>query len=189
MRKINYIATALILSLFLHLFIACYLSLYINSKANPIFYSWVGIFRKGDFLLKNHDNFLPPGINFSAANLNKKYFLSSMLLQKPPVPSSEIKIEALPFAEKEIMAESDSIIKEETGYVYLWGRPSGLPYWEDENTVYKVLVSPYGKVILAFPEKLPLNSYGSLALQEYIRESTIFLKDKFCWTKLDGIVK
>lgn len=172
----------------MHLFAFCGLFLYVRAKASPVFYFWEGILRKADSFTRGQGIALPPGVNFSAANLNKDYFLNTVFLNKPVAALTEIKTRILPEINNTLPPKT-TFANEESDYLYLWQKSGGLPYQEEERNAYRVLVSPHGKVILTIPEKLPLNSYGNIALQEYIREATVFLKDKFYWTKLEGIVK
>jgi hypothetical protein len=77
----------------------------------------------------------------------------------------------------------------ETDYLYLWEKPKSLIGWDKETIQYKAFVSPYGKVILSFPTKLPVNSSGNMSSQDYTRQAALFLKDKFLWTKVEAVVR
>lgn len=187
MKKINF-AMAAVISLCLHLLAIYGIFVYINGKAAPIFYFWADIVRQKDYLLRDREMTFAPGINFSVGRPYKDYFLSFMPLAKSWVLTPAEKANILPSALKETTSFVE-FHRAETAYLYLWERPKGMSYTEEESATYKVYVSPYGKVMFSFPEKLPLNSYGNLISQEYIRESAMFLHDKFYWTKLDGIVK
>ena len=77
----------------------------------------------------------------------------------------------------------------ETDYIYLWEKPKSLTGWDKETIQYKAFVSPYGKVILSFPTKLPVNSSGNMSSQDYTRQAALFLKDKFLWTKVETVVR
>jgi hypothetical protein len=186
-RRINFIAAAFILSFCLHLFALYSFFVYISTKATPVFYSWFDIARKQDSLLKNKSITFTDGVNFSASQPYKEYFVSFIPLNKPAADIFTQKPEILPQVAKDVSMKDFNRI--ETVYFYLWERPGGLSHKEEERATYKVYVSAHGKIIFSFPEKLPLDSYGNLSLQEYIRESAVFLGDKFCWTKLEGIVK
>jgi len=77
----------------------------------------------------------------------------------------------------------------ETDYIYLWEKPKSLIGWDKETIQYKAFVSPYGKVILSFPTKLPVNSSGNMSSQDYARQAALFLKNKFLWTKVETVVR
>lgn len=188
MRKIDFTVTALAASFFVHLFAISGLLLYIKYENSPVFYSWIDIAARKDSAIKNKGIIFIPEVNFSAGRPNKNYFLSLMPTQKPVIIFSQPKHNVLAGVPKQAAPE-ESYAVNETACLYLWDRPQGMSYRQEESATYKVFVSPYGKVIFSFPEKLPFNSYGNVSLQEYIRESTVFFEDKFCWTKLDGIVK
>jgi len=60
---------------------------------------------------------------------------------------------------------------------------------EKEKVSYRAFVSPYGKVVFSFPEKLTISSSDNISSQEYMRQASIFFKDKFFWTKLEAVVR
>jgi hypothetical protein len=74
-------------------------------------------------------------------------------------------------------------------FLYLWDRPIVSNTGDEQNISYKTYISRYGKVVFSFPEKLTLDSYSNISSQQYLRESAIFLKDNFFWTKLETVVR
>jgi hypothetical protein len=182
MKKKNIIYLSLILSFFIHIFVLFPVSLYIEAKGTPILYFWPDVLNRNNlFKIKKKIPF-PSGVDFSLGYLGKAYFFSALPIYK---------YQRLFAEEKKVYPASppNNYIKEEIDYFYLWDRPAAFLSWEKEKVSYKVLISPYGKIILSFPDKLPFNSYGNIFLQEHMREAVYSFKDRFFWTKVDGVVE
>lgn len=189
MKKINLLSSSLILSVFLHSLIIFLFYVSIDAKKSPLIYNWFNIVSKKDLFFQKRDVILPPLGDFSSHNLRKNYlflpFSRNISLLKdrndyPLVFSS--------FSADKTIKEGGEIT-EKNNYFYLWERTSFVSPQREEVVTYKLFVSPYGKVIFSYPEKLPINSYDNLYLQEYIREATFFMRDKFFWTRIKSVVK
>ncbi|MFA5270842.1 MAG: hypothetical protein WC412_00680 [Candidatus Omnitrophota bacterium] len=131
-----------------------------------------------DFLTK--DTIFIRGMDFK-----KSFFLSS--LEKPEI---EIKNRRA----KQVSLFLDNFqnkhyVKEKSDPLYLWKKSENLSIQEKEEVSYKAFVSPYGRVIFSFPEKLTISSPDNISSQEYMRQASIFFKDKFFWTKLEAVVR
>lgn len=178
----------LIVSICFHVFFFTYFSFYLKASNTPFIFSWPAILTKEDMLVINKPIEFNTAIKLTrTSNMDKSYFLPS--LDKPLV---EVKNQN--FSES---AQKFSIVnqplpdynRKETDYLYLWEKPKSLTGWDKETIQYKAFVSPYGKVILSFPTKLPVNSSGNMSSQDYTRQAALFLKDKFLWTKMDAVVR
>ncbi len=191
MKKKCVILFPLALSALLHLVVGFFCSLQITAKGDPSFYSWFNILSDQDLFLGKKEVTFPESVNFPSDNLRREYFSSSSayfpgsdLFRNRESPNLSFLI---PKITKPFFPLKDT--KNRQGYLYLWQRPVVFSSREEENVSYKAYVSPYGKVLFLYPEKLPVNSYGNFYLQEYLREATFFLDHRFFWTKLEGVVK
>jgi hypothetical protein len=142
---------------------------------------------KEDLLVVNKPVKFDAAIKFTRTlNVDKSYFLPS--LDKPLILANGEK-----FSESaQKLPESQALPAynlKETDYIYLWEKPKSLTGWDKETIQYKAFISPYGKVILSFPTKLPVNSNGSMSFQDYTRQAALFLKNKFLWTKVETVVR
>ncbi len=182
MQKRNIILFFAGLSLFLHIFFVAFISLEIETTSTPLVYGWNNIVSKEDLFLKNKDFNFPPGIELSSQNIRKKYFSFQQ-----PIPKliKQEKLNLYPL----VSLKNDFALQPDKNHFYLWKRSLAFSSWDQERVPYRAYVSRYGKVLFLYPEKLPVNSYGSIQLQKYIKESTVFLGDKFFWTKVEGVVK
>ena len=192
MRRRFFVFFPLSFSILLHLVIAFSCSLHIKAKGNPLFYSWSSIVSCKDLFLEEKEVVFPRGISFPSYKLRKKYFFPSCFFHPYFLKGEEKYDLALsqntpykPGNNKK--AFCSSAIKK--NYFYFWERETVFPAGEGEVVPYRAYISPYGKVLFLYPEKLPLNSYGNLHLQEYFWGAAIFLNNKFFWTKLEGVVK
>lgn len=180
--------TCLIISIGLHIFLFTYFSFYLKTSNTPFVLSWPAILTKEDLLVMNKPVEFNTAIKFTrTANMDKSYFLTS--LEKP---LAALKNESFLQNPRELPEASQPIPAynlKETAYIYLWEKPKNLIGWDKETVQYKAFVSPYGKVVLSFPTKLPVNSSGNMSSQDYTRQAALFLKDKFLWTKMDAVVR
>ncbi len=188
MKKKSAIFFPLMLSVLVHLIVVFSCSLKITATGDPSFYSWFNILSYQDLFFEAKEVVFPKSVNFSSDNLRREYFSS-------PHPLGSYLFEAkegrnlgflIPKITK-ISPPRDAKVRQ--SHFYLWERGAVFSPWEKEDVSYKAYVSPYGKILFLYPERLPVNSYGSLYLQKYLRESTFFLDDRFFWTKLEGVVK
>jgi len=188
MKKKSAIFFPLMLSVLLHLIVVFSCSLKITATGDPSFYSWFNILSYQDLFFEAKEVVFPESVKFSSDNLRREYFSSP-----PPLGSYLLGTKEgynLGFLIPKITKTfSPRGAKGGESHFYLWERRAVFSSWEKEDVSYKAYVSPYGKVLFLYPERLPVNSYGSLHLQKYLRESTFFLGDRFFWTKLEGVVK
>jgi len=189
MRKRIIILFPLGLSLLLHLVVILFCSLQITAKGAPSFYSWSNILSHQDLFFEEKGVVFPEGVNLSSDNARRDYFSSFHL---PDAHLQQAKKDhnlgfLIPKITKTLPPLKDA--KGRQSHFYLWERGAIFSPWEEEDVSYKAYVSAYGKVLLLYPERLPVNSYGNLYLQKYLREATFFLDDRFFWTKLEGVVK
>ena len=188
-RKKFVILFPLVLSVLLHLAVISSCSLQITAKGDPSFYNWFNILSDQDLFFEEKRVIFPESVNFSSDNVRREYFSS---LHSPGSYLFEDKEDhglgfLIPKITKTLPPLKDA--KGGQSHFYLWERGAIFSPWEEEDVSYKAYVSPYGKVLLLYPERLPVNSYGNLYLQKYLREATFFLDDRFFWTKLEGVVK
>jgi hypothetical protein len=189
MQKKLAVFFALFLSLFLHLAAVFSCSLQIKAKGSPSFYGWINIISRKDLFLEDKEVIFPSGVDFSSDYIRRRYF-SSLPRQKLYFSEDEKENEpALAIPEISESFSSWEGLKRRNGHFYLWQRPAVFSPWEEEAVSYNAYVSPYGKILFLYPDKLPVNSYGNLHLQEYLRKASFFLDRRFFWTKLEGVVK
>ncbi|MEI8350474.1 MAG: hypothetical protein WCI77_10035 [Candidatus Omnitrophota bacterium] len=180
-------ALALFISLNMHAALFFSVSFYVTTHSNPVFYFWPGILSSRDTDGLYPTRQLPEWVHASGRVFDKNDFFVGIAGGRPERIAVEKDISGTWYTGHEL--EEKKYLKEASDHLYLWERSLAMPYREEETVAYKVLVSPEGKVILSFPEKLPLDSYGSLAVQQYIKEATFFLKEKYFWTKVKSKVK
>jgi len=188
MKKINLIFLALSISLILHIVIFFPFSLRIEGKTSPIIYSWLNIVTKKDLSFSKKEIVFPAGVIFSTDDIRREYFSPSFLTRRYFAKGQD------KYHLKVSLAKDSSALYQEgeggrSDYFFLWQKPYSFASGNEEIVPYRVFVSSHGKVIFMYPEKLPVNSYENLHLQEYIRKACFFLNDKFFWTKLEGVVK
>jgi hypothetical protein len=188
MLKKTTLLLCIAIALLLHVFLFTFVSFYFKSASTPFLLSWPSILTSTDLLVINKPVKFDKAVNFKrASNLDKSYFLTS--LEKPSVTvESAAAFDAARKLPESIQPIPACEIKE-TDYIYMWEKPKSLIDWEKETIQYKAFVSPYGKVILSFPTKLPVNSSANLSSQDYTRQAALFLKDKFLWTKVEAVVR
>lgn len=188
MKKRVFILVALISSLILHLLLIMPVSLYIREKGTPVIYCWQDVISEKDLFSSRKEVSFPQGVNFSFNDLRKDYF-STTVEQTNFLSSYNDTYASGIDKTPSFVSLNNQTVPAKAGLIYLWEKPVGFESKNEEVIPYKVLISPQGKVIFSYPQKLSANSEGSLYLQEYIRESALFLDDKLFWTKLEGVVK
>lgn len=188
MFKKNILLVCLAASICLHILFYSNFSFYFTTSSTPSIFSWPKILAKEDLMVVNRPFLFDKTIDLTRApSVDKLYFIQP--LDKPLVIArGEKTFEPLKKNPENIQQLSNYNVKE-TDYIYLWEKPKSLIGWERETIQYKAFVSPYGKVILSFPTKLPVNSSGNMSSQDYAREAAMFLKDKFLWTKVEAVVR
>lgn len=185
MRRRSFIVFSLGLSALLHLAVVSFCSLHIKAKGDPSLYGRFNIVSRKDLFPEKREVIFPEGINFSSHDMRKKYFSLSRLhfLKDDEEYSLGLllpEFKGVPFLKG---------VRGGRNYFYLWKRGVIFPSREEENISYKAYISPHGKVLFLYPEKLPANSYGNLQLQEYLRNAAFFPGNRFFWTNLGGVVK
>jgi len=187
MFKLKIILFALTASILLHTILFFGFKFYINAKLTPYVLMWPEVLDKNYYYNKTAAITPPEKDAFFLQSINseKSFFLSS--LEKPV-------LEVKKYHEKQVSLFLDDFqnehhLKKTTESLYLWSKPESLPAKEKEKISYKAFVSPYGKVIFSFPEKLTVSSPDSISSQEYMRQASMFFGDKFFWTKLEAVVR
>ncbi len=189
MQRKKVICFSLLCSFLLHALILFSCSFQIEAKGTPLIYSWLSVIRDGDLFLKEKDFDLPQGASFPSGHLRRDYFSQPKSTSKAYFKEKvndildSLLADALDSEIKPISAKSTN------AYFYLWEQNTRFSSQEEEIVPYNIYVSSHGKVLLVYPEKLPVNSHGNLYLQEYIREAAFFVNDRFLWTKLEAVVK
>ncbi len=179
----------LLSSFFLHALIFLSLSLRIEAKGTPLIYSWLNIIKKSDLFFEPQDFILPQGTSFPSHNTRRQFFALSKPASDIYFRDKNYDVFDTSFTETFSQENKAVYVKPKDTYFYLWDRSASFSPQEKEVVSYNIYVSSYGKALLVYPEKLPVNSYGNLYLQEYIRQASFFLNDRFLWTKLEGVVK
>ena len=154
---------------------------YIKASGEPVIYCWPSIIREKDLLASSDEIVLPRGVPFSLDYLDKRYFFNPLSALKPgytPVSAKAYHVSKI---------EDKS--KQEEEYIYLWQVPKFSFSGRKEKVSFKALVSDKGKVILSFPEQLPVDSSDNIMFQDHMRESIFSPGDKFFWTKLEGVLQ
>jgi hypothetical protein len=187
MLKLKIILLAFLSSVILHVVLFFGFTFYGNTKLTPYVFMWPEVLDKNyssnkiiniDYLAKN-------AVFIRSADFKKSFFLSS--LEKP-----ELKIKNYHSEQVSLFLDNfqnETYAKENRSPLYLWKKSETLSIQEKEKVSYKAFISPYGKVIFSFPEKLTINSSDNISSQEYMRQASIFFKDKFFWTKLEAVVR
>ena len=176
-------------SFFIHALVIFSCSLHIEAKGTPLIHSWLNIIKKGDLFLGKGDFNLPSGTNFPSGRTRRQYFFLPKSTSITYFENKNYEVLDFPLASAFSLRAETSGSEPKDAYFYLWDRSEGFSSHEEESVSYNIYVSSHGKVLLVYPEKLPVNSYGNLYLQEHIRQATFFLNDRFLWTKLEGVVK
>ncbi|MCF7908764.1 MAG: hypothetical protein K9L86_07845 [Candidatus Omnitrophica bacterium] len=186
--KRHFVSLFVSISLFLHFIFVFWCSFYIETAPSPSVYAWTNIIGKKDLFFEKKLIQFPEKAFSSVDPLRREYFSASFLNEDYFQRKHKEQIDILPYVSK--VSFDDAILSQKRKqYVYLWERNAVLSSWEEEVIPYRVYVSNHGRVIFLYPEKLSVNSYENLNFQDYIRESTQFLGDKFFWTKLEAVVK
>jgi len=161
---------------------------YLKASSTPGILSWPAILTKEDLSVINKPIEFNTAIKFTrTSNMDKSYFLPSLDKPLVVVKNEDFLQDSRKIAE--VSQPLPAYNLKETDYIYLWEKPKSLIGWDKETIQYKAFVSPYGKVILSFPTKLPVNSSGNMSSQDYARQAALFLKNKFLWTKVETVVR
>ena len=172
----------IIFSIALHLIIGFFFSIRIEGPQLPSIFCWSNIVKKDDLLGGFNKVDLPKGIPLDNFNLQRQYFSSGF------TPLSRV---AFIRSDEEAYPEVHAITLESQNeaYIYLWERPPIFSILAQGQVPYKLYVSDYGKILISYPQQLTYHTTDGLILQQYLRESTLFTRDKFFWTKIEGVIK
>lgn len=189
LKKTSLLVFAVIVSVVIHLLFISSFSIYVKSKSTPVIYSWLDIIDNNELFLSDRKNIVQNDSFLLAENPSKKYFSSTLPDDDSYLLKDKRHKEIVPNPYVPQTIHEKMVLKENTEYVYIWEKQSFFGSEKNEIIPYKMFVSPYGKTIVSFPEKLSSDTQETILLQEYIREASFFLGDKFYWTKLKGVVK
>ncbi|MBN3041288.1 MAG: hypothetical protein JW867_09165 [Candidatus Omnitrophica bacterium] len=189
MSRPNLIFIFIIFSLFLHVFLFSFFHFNINSKATPLIYGWPGIISRSDLFFKTTKVELSSLIDFSLDSVRRDYFSERIISHPQSNPYPEFPVEQIPLSEDAIKTIKAGYYQSGPKSIYLWEKQTPFFSEEKEKMSFRAFVSPHGKVLFIYPEKLPVDSTDNLLFQEYIHKANLFLNDKFFWTKVEGIVK
>ncbi|MEM7816852.1 MAG: hypothetical protein QXZ20_02980 [Candidatus Aenigmatarchaeota archaeon] len=182
LTKFNFINSYLVLSIFIHIGIFSFFSLDIRSKGIPVFFFWPDIIDR-NYLLGIEQKNPIPNTFFSKIYFDKIKFCEIYFL------SEKTKAEFIAQTKLYPSFLLGELIVKEPILIYLYDKPQISIFENKEKLSYRACVSKYGKVIFSYPYKLPINSRRGIFFQKYLRESALFLKDKYFWTKLEDLVK
>ena len=178
----------LFFSLLLHVIIlSC--SLQIEAKGTPLIYSWLNVIKKSDLFFKQQDFNLPKEASFPSDNTRRQFFALPQPASVSYFEDNNYDVLDESFTRVLLPRGESAYVEPKNTYFYLWDRNAPFSSQEQELVSYNIYVSSCGQVLIVYPEKLPVNSYGNIYSQEYIRQATFFLNDRFLWTKLEGVVK
>ncbi len=185
----QFIFLFLLVSFALHLAVIFWCSFYIEAKSSPSVYVWPNILARKDlFFEKKPVQFPPESFSASSAAVRRDYFSTPVLKEGYRQSDFNQDSKVLQYSRK-LSANKSYLREKKLNHLYLWERQSAWSSGKGEVIPYRVYVSKQGKVIFLYPEKLSIDSYQSLNFQDYIKESSFFLEDKFFWTKLEGVVQ
>ena len=185
MFRLKIILFALFFSITIHIVFLFSFAPYVNTKLTPYLLIWPDVLDKGFLSTKTVkiDNLAKDTIFVRGVGFKKSFFFS--LLEKPvPEIKNHYTEQVSLFTDN---FQNETYTNETLGPLYLWKKSKNLSI--QENVSYRALVSPYGKVIFSFPEKLTISSSDNISSQEYMRQASLFFKDKFFWTKLEAVVR
>jgi hypothetical protein len=179
MKNKIFVFLSLFISFIFHVLFLSSSFVYVGGKGKPFILCWPNILDKKYLYMDKKDTSLPYWMDFSSFGL-KDYFFQ--FIERNNFPSKE-RIPYYPF-----LLNYTRDIKEKE-ILYLWKKSFDLDSKRGERVVYKIFVSPYGRIILIYPEILPFDSQETLYFQTYIKEASVVLKDKFIWTNLEEVIK
>jgi hypothetical protein len=175
---------SLAFSFLIHCIAIFFISLEISNNLDPVIFSWPQILSTSDLQMNTASIKLPSWEHFSYfKSLIKENSLST--IDKPMLKPAGNGV----IAPQLVEAKQSLLQDKAVNFLYLWDRPIVSNTGDEQNISYKTYISRYGKVVFSFPEKLTLDSYSNISSQQYLRESAIFLKDNFFWTKLETVVR
>jgi len=168
-----------VFSIFFHLLFFLSFSIYVNKSSSPVIFSFQDIIKKDDlFYVKEYKDIL----DFLIYKRNFEIDYSFLDISKKILFIFQYN----PDYKKRLFEEKDKYIKTDD---YLVFNPELLSNLKEENSSFKIFMSPYGRVIISFPERLLLDSNKTIIFENYIKKYIFSVKDKFFWTKLERMIK
>lgn len=177
--------SAFLFSFLFHFLIFSLFCFYVDGRYSPLIYSWLNILDKND--LKNYKVVNEVVELSSSVNFGKKYFVDIFkkdIFYRPITQKDKYVVDVIV---QSALPKKYEI--KETNFFYLWERLPFFSFSKDETVSFKAFVSPYGKIVFLFPEKLSSNTPDTITTQEYVKEAAIFVNNKFFWTKLKILIK
>ncbi|MCM8831101.1 MAG: hypothetical protein NC918_02780 [Candidatus Omnitrophica bacterium] len=185
MQKNKIFIISFLFASLIHFLIISYFHIYIEVKYSPLIYSWLDILNKND--LKNYkmNNILTDTITIT--DVGRKYFADTFKTKNDIFLISKAENKPPFVTKEEFLTKKRQNIENKP--IYLWERTPVFSLLEEETILFKAFVSPYGKILFLFPEKLLSDPYEGILTQQYVKESAIFMSEKFFWTKLKITIK
>ncbi len=173
----------LLFSGILHILFFSQIKITFTNNQNPKISAWPDILRKKELsqLPKTFD--LPKEVSFSTDKTRKAYF--SNLISLPAYKYMLAENQENYFETK---TKSIQPWKNKGNIYFLWNEKPDYIHKERMSS-YQALLSPYGKIILFYPQQLSLDSNRSIFRHNYLKESVYCLDKKFFWTKIDILVE
>ncbi|MFO8052700.1 MAG: hypothetical protein R6U54_01900 [Candidatus Omnitrophota bacterium] len=173
----------LLFSILFHILFFLQVNLTITNKQKPYINAWPNLLNKIDLSSKSQTTKLPKGISFSTGKTRKAYFSKAL-------PKSNQKYSFSQDLDSYINSEnlSKKYVKNRSNIFFLWEKEPRLTD-KGKSIPYRALVSPYGKIILLYPQKLSLDSDKNISGHNHLKESAYFLEKKFFWTKFNVLVE
>lgn len=187
MLRLKIIFFAFLSAIILHIFLFFGFTLYVNEKLTPYILMWPEVLDKKYLSGKtvSSETMIKNAIFIKGVNPEKSFFFSS--LEKPEPNIRSFRAEKVSLFLDDF--QSTYYAKKTQKSLYIWEKPENLSSQEKEAVSYKAFVSPHGKIVFSFPEKLTVNSSDNMSSQEYTRQASMFFTDKFFWTKLEAVVR
>lgn len=164
-----------LISLLLHALFFFQVNFEIEKREHSQFSAWPKLLKQDHLLPQARPKNLPKEALLLSQQIRSSYFRRSMPLTKPNYIYLDWDLGSS-YLEKEEKIE-------QINPFFLWPRKTG-PTYAHNLAPYQALISPYGKVILLYPEKLSLNPYENIRTHNYLKKSTYFLEKNFFWTKI-----
>lgn len=175
-------SACLCFSLGLHVFFFFYVNVQVKGKQATQIYAWPHILRPDQLRSPAKADKLPDQISLSAERIRRSYFIKPFLSSATPPGISPKTSKPL------FLAAPPEKAAEPANLVFLWEKNQGLGLGEKE-TPYRAWLSPHGKVILLYPEKLNLDSHRNISQHNFLQESVYSLQRDFFWTNFETLVE
>lgn len=167
-------------SLLIHVFFSFCFRLEIKQKHQPLIQAWTNLIDSSQLWSLGPKTGLPEGIGLAAADeIRKSYFKQFRPPLDPVYP--EIKTIILCRRPRQKLKKEFPV----SSQLYFLKEKKPDPKTSTKDIGYKALVSPYGKVLLFYPEKLSPDSKANLTRHDSLRKSAYSFKEKSFWTKFN----